>query len=552
MNQMPSPLWTNQTSLMRLTGTWRSALPEYRDLPSPCRGACPVGGRIAAWLRQIELGDAHGAWLTLVDNNPFPAIAGRICHHPCEAACNRQHLDGTVGICSLERHVGDLALAEGWAFAAPEAERDQTIAIVGGGPAGLSAAYQLRRRGWRVTVFEAGAELGGLLRTGIPAYRLDKNILDGEIQRILDLGVEVRLEAGIADAAALQALRDEFDAVYLATGASRSKVLPGLDYSQPWVTDSAEFLAATNAGEACELGPRVVVIGGGSAALDVARTARRLGKSVSVLSLEPADQLPAQRVEVEEALEEDVEFISGAMMQSVGDAADGLTLQCIRVDFQLGAERGAFSVEPIAGSEFVLQADALIPAIGQDADLERWRELAAADGPVVATDAQGQTTTPGLFAGGDLASMERFVTQAVGMGRQAADDIGRFLDATFEGRAGPAGAEAPYAVINTHYHPPAPRQLAANAGVAARLGGFDEVQQPLAAAAATAEAARCFSCGTCIYCDNCYFFCPDMAIEKFGRGYGVKSDYCKGCGLCVAECPTGAIAMREEIAEAAG
>ncbi|MDP6872842.1 MAG: NAD(P)-binding protein [Alphaproteobacteria bacterium] len=546
MQQPPSPLWTNASSRTRLTGTWRSAMPEYQDKPSPCLGACPVAGRIAEWVRQIELGDYYGAWLTLVDNNPFPAVAGRICHHPCEGACNRQQLDETVGICSLERFVGDMALAEGWCFPEPAAAQDQSVAIVGGGPAGLSAAYQLRRRGYRVVLFEERGQLGGLLRHGIPAYRLDKTILDGEIQRIIDLGVEVRLQSGIADAGALQALHAEYDALYLATGASRPKTLPELDYEQPWVQDGADFLAATNAGEACELGQRLVVIGGGSAAMDVARTARRLGRSVSVLALEPDALLPAQPIEVAEAREEGIEFITGAMLQAVESLGDGLKLQCVRVDFQQGETRGTFSVEPVSGSGFVLSADAVVPAIGQDADLARWDGLLDSDGPVVRTDAQWQTSRPGVFAGGDLASMDRFVTQAIGMGKMAAEAIARHADPLQPGAVAANGSEVPFAEINTDYHPLAGRLQPGNMEVEARLRTFDEVQHPLAQDQAIAEAARCFSCGTCIYCDNCYFYCPDMAITKLEHGYDVKSDYCKGCGLCVAECPTGAISMGQE------
>ncbi len=529
-----------------MTGTWRSAVPEYRTSPSPCRGACPVGGRIAEWVRQIEMGDCHDAWLTLVDNNPFPAVAGRICHHPCESVCNRQHLDEAVGICSLERYVGDMALAEGWRFPEPAISRDKSIAVVGAGPAGLSAAYQLRRQGYRVALFEARDQLGGLLRHGIPAYRLDKAIVDGEIQRIIDLGVEVKLRAGIAGGKALQSLRDQYDAVYLATGASRPKTLPSLDYDQPWVVDGADFLATTNAAGPCELGQRLVVVGGGSAAMDVARSARRLGKSVSVLSLEPEALLPAQRVEVEEAREEGIEFFTGAMMQSVSSDDDSLTLKCVRVDFEPGETRGEFSVEPIVGSEFVLSADAVIPSIGQDADLSLWSSLLDSDGPLIRTDNQWQTATPGIFAGGDVASMDRFVSEAIGMGKRAADGIGRYLDPQHARAVEPAVSEVPFSAINTYYHPLADQHRPAKVEAAVRLRNFDEVQQPLARDEVIAEATRCFSCGTCIYCDNCYFYCPDMAITKLERGYDVKIDYCKGCGLCVVECPSGAISMREE------
>lgn len=546
MNIQQSPLWTTQTTEARLTGTWRSAIPDYRATPSPCLGACPVNGRIAEWVGAVGKEDYRGAWLTLVDNNPFPAISGRICHHPCQTACNRQHYDETVSICALERFVGDMALAEGWKFDAPTISRSESIAVIGGGPAGLSAAYQLRRKGFRVTLFERRDQLGGLLRYGIPDYRLDKKVVDGEIQRIVELGVEIKLNVDVADAEALKMLRDEFDAVYLATGATSSKRLPGLDYSQPWVMDSANFLATVNAGEPCKLGERILVVGGGSAAIDAARTARRLGRSVTVLSLEPADLLPAQQVEVFEAREEGIEFVSGAMMESIEAGAQGLTLYCSRVDFQAGKTHGEFSVTRIAESAFTLVADAIVPSIGQNADISRWNGLLANDGSVVQTDGRWRTSVTGIFAGGDVASMERFVTQAVGMGKQAAAEIARFLTSQRAGSDLPNGPTVPFSEINTHYFPKIARNRPSTVAVTERLQSFDEVQQSLGRVEAIAEAQRCFSCGTCIYCDNCYFYCPDMAITKLAHGYEVKSDYCKGCGLCVEECPTGSITMQED------
>ena len=545
MNQ-PSPLWTTNTSEVRNTGTWRSAVPEYRTAPSPCHGSCPVSGEIATWIQQINNDDYHGAWLTLVDNNPFPAIAGRICHHPCEGSCNRKQLDETVGICNLERFVGDMALKENWQFPDVEKTSNHRVAVVGAGPAGLSAAYQLSRKGYKVSLYESNDQLGGLMRYGIPAYRLEKSILDGEIQRILNLGIELHLQSEINNSEALKSLRDQYDAVYLATGASRSKVLPNLDYSQSWVVDSAEFLAATNAGKGCELGQRILVIGGGSAAMDVARTARRLGKDVTIISLEPDALLPAQREEIVEAQEEGIKFVDAAMMQTVDVQSDGLAINCIQVDFQQGSKRGEFTVEPIKASEFTLSIDSIIPSIGQDADLKLWSDLLESTGTVIKTDSKWQTTLAGVFAGGDVATMDRFVTQAIGMGKEASIAIEHYLNPELSLMEVSAEQEVDYSVINTYYHPLAKQNKTANTDVDVRLQSFNEVQQPLSTEEAVAESKRCFSCGSCTYCDSCFFHCPDMAITKLENGYEVKKDYCKGCGLCVAECPTGSITMCEE------
>lgn len=542
MNAPTSPLWSNGSTAAIHTGTWRSATPQHRDLPSPCHAACPVGGEIARWIGQLRDGDLHGAWLTLTAHNPFPAVAGRICHHPCEGACNRDELDGAVSICRLERAVGDHALAAGWRFPEVPVTRAQRIAVVGGGPAGLSLAYQLRRRGYAVTVHERQPALGGLLRYGIPPYRLADDVLDGEIGRLLDLGVEARTGVAI-DAAAFARLRAEYDAVYVATGAARSRRLPGLDYAQPWVIDGAAYLAATNAGDLPATGARLVVIGGGSAAMDVARTARRHQREVTVLALEAADRLPAQREEVLEALEEGVTLVAGARLRTVTAHAGGaLTLHCERVDFAPGAERGTFTITPVAGSEFELDADTVVPSIGQEADLA---PFAAGDGTLLAVDGAWRADrAENVWAGGDVASMERFVTAAIGMGQAAAEAIDRALDPAAGAADSGTADPVPYAAINTHYHPPRERTVAPLRPVAERLAGFDEVQLALDAAAVAAEAGRCFSCGTCTRCDNCYLYCPDMAVAKQEQGYAIRTEYCKGCGLCVRECPTGAVQMR--------
>jgi NADPH-dependent glutamate synthase beta subunit-like oxidoreductase len=539
------PIWTTGTTEALKTGTWRAALPVFQEPPSPCHLACPVDGRIAQWMQQAAARDWHGAWRTLTENNPFPAIVGRVCHHPCESGCNRGGYDAPLAICALERYLGDLALAEGWRHEPAPVARTGCIAVVGGGPSGLSAAYQLRRLGYAVTIFEVQPELGGLLRDGIPSYRLPRAVLDGEIARVLELGIEVRCGVSLATARRLGKLRAEFDALYLAIGAGRPKRLAQLDYAAPWVMDGSVYLLKANAGAPPALGRRLAVIGGGSAAIDVARSARRAGCEVSLIALERETQMPAQREEVVQALEEGVKLFDGALLRSATHSERGATLNCARADFEAGPLRGEFSVRPIAGSAFTLDVDAVVPAIGQDPELEAVHSLARAEGALLWTDASGATSAEGVFAGGDLASTARFVTEAIGMGRRAALEIDRRLQAR-DAAGKDAGKALSLDSINTSYYPHAARPASAHLEPGERLRGHAEVQLGLDAQQALAEAARCFSCGRCISCDNCYYYCPDMAIRRVDGGYAVAGDYCKGCGLCVQECPTGSIAMREE------
>jgi NADPH-dependent glutamate synthase beta subunit-like oxidoreductase len=540
--------WTTGTTEVFKTGTWRAALPAHIHAPSPCHAACPVGGDIAEWIGRARERDFRGAWEILTRHNPFPAVAGRICHHPCEAACNRAGVDGSLAICRLERHVGDRALAEGFAFALPPAERGLRVAVVGGGPSGLSAAFHLRRRGYAVTLFEARSELGGLMRYGIPSYRLARAVLDGEIARIVALGVDVRCDAPIATPEEFARLRSDFHAVYVALGARCQKRLPRLDYAKPWVLDGADYLARANAGAPPKLGRRVVVIGGGSAALDVARSARRAGHEVTIVALESRAQMPAQREEVAEALEEGVVLVEGAMLTGVAETGGGLSLGCVRVRFEPGERRGDFTVQPQAGSEFELAADAIVTSIGQDPDLAPLQPMLDTDGALVKVDRGQATSAPQVYAGGDVASLARFVTEAIGMGNRAAQEIDRALRGeASDVPSGEAEAIVAPASINLFYHEARARAPEHRAEVAARLVTGSEVQLGLDEAEALAEAERCFSCGTCIRCDNCVHYCPDLAVKREGDGYVVLADYCKGCGICVRECPTGSMKMTEEL-----
>ncbi len=544
-------IWTTGSTEAVKTGTWRASLPHYIGAPSPCHQACPVNGDIAEWIGLARKRDFRAAWDVLTRHNPFPAVAGRICHHPCETACNRTGFDAPLAICKLERTVGDMAIEHGWNYAAPEIEYEQHVAVVGGGPSGLSAAFQLRRRGFKVTIYEAQSELGGLMRYGIPAYRLAREVIDGEIAPILALGVELKCGYKLATAEDFAHLRRTHDAVYIATGARRPKRLPQLPENAAWLMDGADYLARTNVGVPPALGRRIVVIGGGSAALDAARSARRAGHEVTILALEGAGQMPAQREEVAEALEEGVSLVAGAMLDAATPQADGsVALACVRVRFEPGAERGKFTLTRMPGSEFTLMCDAIIVSIGQDPELAALALHLRVERGLLHVNSRQQTSDDHVWAGGDVSSMARFVTEAIGMGKRAAIAIAHRLrndGAATEIEQHPVVG---LANIATYYYPKQPRAAEAHRSVAERLASGAEVQLGLELEQALAETERCFSCGLCITCDNCLHYCPDLAIQRVdaadGGGYIVLTDYCKGCGICVKECPTGSMTMLEE------
>lgn len=548
--EVPS-IWTTGWTDVFNTGTWRSVVPVHQRRPSPCYSACPVGGEIPRWIQFVREKDYHAAWLVLLEHNPFPAVTGRICHHPCEASCNRSQYDGAVAIKALERFLGDLALAEGWEIPLPRERRPEKIAVVGGGPAGLSCAYQLARRGYAVEVFEARSEAGGILRYGIPEYRLPKKVLHQEIRRLLELGLTIHVNAAVGPDD-FDGLAKQYEAVFVAPGAGKGKRLAQLNYGDRWVLDGLEFLERVNSGRTVELGPQVVVIGGGSSAMDVARTARRLGCQVKILALETREIMPAQPDEVEEALEEGITLIDGAMLENFALAGKDLVrLHCVRVTLDRNVPSGVLKPVPLPGTNFTFEANTVIVSIGQELDLTVWQPVLETAEGLLRVNEHLATSRAGVFAGGDAASRHRFVSAALGAGKQAALSISRYLSGGWGSPSLFAGdaTEVAFNEINTFYFPPLPRVEQGKLRAADRLAGFPEVRLGLSEEQAQTEAERCFSCGYCVHCDNCFYFCPDMAVVRKttpGEVYSVLEQYCKGCGLCAEECPRGAVTLKEE------
>jgi 2-oxoacid:acceptor oxidoreductase delta subunit (pyruvate/2-ketoisovalerate family) len=528
------------SSLANKTGSWRSERPVYVDRLPPCNAQCPAGEDIQGWLYHAESGAYEAAWRHLVRDNPFPAIMGRVCYHSCESKCNRAQLDEAVGINSVERFLGDEAIARGWRFEAPARESGKQVLVVGAGPSGMSAAYHLRRLGHAVTVMEAGPLLGGMMRFGIPQYRLPRDVLEAEMQRIVAMGVTVKLNSKVAR---IDEAMAGFDAAFLAVGAHIGKraFIPAKDGSR--ILDAVSVLRSMEGGDKPMLGRRVVVYGGGNTAIDVARTAKRLGATEAVIVYRRTrEKMPAHDFEVEEALQEGVMVKWLSTIKQAGETT--LTIEKMALD-----DKGF----PQPTGEFeTLEADSLVLALGQDVDLsllDGVPGLTLKDGVVQVDPATMMTGRAGLFAGGDMVPAERNVTVAVGHGKKAARHIDAWLRGTAHA-APPKHAPANFERLNTWYYSDAPKTLRPQLDLARRSNSFDEVQGGLTEANALFEARRCLSCGNCFECDNCYGVCPDNAVIKLGPGkrFEFNYDYCKGCGMCVAECPCGAIEMRPELA----
>lgn len=526
------------SSLANRTGTWRTLRPVYVNRLPPCNAKCPAGEKCQAWLFHAESGDYRRAWETIIEDNPFPAIMGRVCYHTCEVACNRGALDAPVGINAVERFLGDNALEKGWVFPKPEKLSGRRVLVVGAGPAGLSAAYHLARLGHAVRVVDSSEKAGGMMRYGIPKYRLPRDILDAEIARIKDLGVEIELNREITDLQE-EIEQGKYDAVFLGVGASMARRAYILAGDATHVVDAVSVLRSMEGEDKPMLGRRVVVYGGGNTAIDVARSMKRMGAEPLLVYRRTREKAPAHQFEIEEAIEEGV---SMKWLSTIKEAEQGE----VRIEKMELDENG--QLKPTGQYETV-GADSVVLALGQETNLSflsKLKDLTSEDG-VVDVDDNMMTKVPGVFAGGDMVKSERNVTVAIGHGKKAARAIHQYMmneAVPVEKYDGAAG----YDRLHTWYYADAPKTIRPQLDMIRRQTTFDEVQQGLTEESALFEARRCMSCGNCFECDNCYGVCPDNAIIKLGPGlkFEINYEYCKGCGICAQECPCGAIDMVSE------
>ena len=544
MDQQPAPR-SNLTHLPDLgastgrVGPTRVRMPIYVDLLPPCNNACPAGENIQEWLRLVKAKDDEGAWRELTRNNPFPAIHGRVCYHPCETACNRVELDGAVSIHSVERYLGDLAIEQGWRFQAPPRTSGRRVLVIGSGPSGLSAAYHLAMLGHEVEVHDSSDLPGGMMRYGIPEYRLPRDVLDAEIDRIRALGVTFVQNHTVTDLVAEQA-QGNFDAVFVAIGAHLSKRvdIPTRDAGR--IVDAVSFLRDVASGERPVIGRRVAVYGGGNTAMDAARVAQRLGAEESIVVYRrTAEQMPAHAGERDEAVREGVKM---NWLRTISQVDEGrMQVEIMELD-ENGRAVGTGRYE-------TLEADTVILALGQEADSGFLKQIPGMrfDGDVVQVDTRTlMTDVPGIFAGGDAVPSERTVTVGVGHGKKASRVIDRWL-ASRPVVDNPKNDLATFDKLNLWYWGDDRATTQPELDVAQRLN-FDEIVGGLTDDQARTEAWRCLSCGNCIECDGCLGSCPEDAVIKLGKGLRYRYDYtkCTGCGTCYEQCPVHAIEMIPE------
>ncbi|MEW6743552.1 MAG: NAD(P)-binding protein [Planctomycetota bacterium] len=530
--------------------------PRFVEKTPPCQVGCPQGTDIRGILTAIAKGEKqkrprdetfHEVFLKLVDKNPLPATCGRVCPHPCEASCNRNSVDQPAAINNVERFVGDWGLEKKIPLQRiGDATYTESIAVIGAGPAGLCCAYHLARRGYPVTIFEAFPKPGGMLLYGIPEYRLPRDVLAAEIQRILDLGVELRLNTAVGRDIPFEDLRKSYQAIFVGIGAHKGKLLgaPGEDATNVWT--GTEFLNRLNRGEKIDVGRKVLVVGGGDTAIDAARVSRRLGADVTIVYRRTRTEMPAIAAEIKGAEEEGVElrFLAAPIeLRKEGERA--VAMRCQVMELGEPDSSGRRRPVPVKGQEYTIECDTVVAAISQEPDFTGLDALHEGR-DWIKTDKTGATKDEMVFAGGDAIELG-LVTIALAQGRLAAETIHQRLRGTTP--APPAGEPL---VIKPEkmalaYYEKLLRHECEHLSPGERVARPEaEISQGLSESDAVAEALRCMSCGSCFDCGTCWSYCQDNAIIKpmeAGSPYRLKLEFCKGCKKCAEQCPCGFIEM---------
>ena len=533
-----------KSTIAKGTGAMRWQRAAYVDHLPPCNHACPAGLNIQAWLSLAQAGRYEEAWRKYMEDNPLPAIHGRACYHPCESACNRRSLDQPVAVHSLDRFLGDLAIEKSWTIPA-RAPTGKRVLVIGAGPAGLSCAYHLRRLGHEVEIRDGSEEPGGMMRYGIPAYRLPREGVAKEIARIEAMGVRIQRNHRVTDVLAEKA-QGRFDAVFLAIGAQVANHLdiPAMDGRK--LLDAISLMEQVEKGRAPALGRVVGIVGGGNTAMDAARIAKRLGAQEAVLIFRfDKAHIEALPYETMEAVAEGVKIKWLSTVKQFGQDEVLVERMEMTPDGSGCVGTGQFET---------LKADSLVLAVGQHSDVEFLKTIPGiriGHGDVIEVDTTMSSGHPGIFAGGDLIGGARTMTTAVGHGKKAARNIDAFLRGETYVQP-PKHPIVPFEALNLPVFLEAPRQEAPEVPVTQRQG-FQEVAHGLTEREARYEAGRCLSCGNCFECDNCYAACPEQAIVKLGPGrfYRIDHDICTGCAVCFEQCPCHALEMIPESAEQA-